>query len=513
MYNEIRILDKMTTVGDRVLNISLPKIGEKSLFTKDLEDALNNGAVDFVVHSLKDLPTSLPPGMTIGAVLKREDARDALVLKQEYAGQDLSTLPKDSVIGMSFKIIITYMQNAHLHRYQNSNFLGTSSLRRTAQINRLYPHLVVRDIRGNLNTRLAKLDAKDSTYAGIILAQAGLIRMGWKSRINQILDPNEMSYAVGQGALAVECRKSDVEILNMLQKLVCHPTQCQILAERSFLKTLGGGCSAPVAVHSVLSKVKSDSADSKDTHDWFEFKITGSVWSLDGKTEIKATKCCDIQITENGQLDDYPKLQDDGEQPTKKRKLSPPLVIDDTEKEQNIDITDLIKAGSSVQKCPHLMKELGKNAGQHSSPMNLSSNDSCLKCPLNFQVGQDVMGQCPYFSGTSLHPNIEDIANKSSIKQILPDLIKQHKLEDGKIEEVSSNIGLDLTKVCPGSTVENKTEEPNENQFCGLFRHQCWKYEVLDKCEQLGTNLALDLIKNGALPVMECAQKTIREKN
>lgn len=151
----------MTTVGDRVLNKSLPKIGEKSLFTKDLEDALRTGGVDFVVHSLKDLPTQLPNGMTIGAVLEREDPRDALVLNKKFLGKNLKTLPEGSMI-------------------------GTSSLRRTAQIFRNYKNLNVCDIRGNLNTRLAKLDDADSKFSGIILANAGLGRMGWNHRVDQV---------------------------------------------------------------------------------------------------------------------------------------------------------------------------------------------------------------------------------------------------------------------------------------------------------------------------------------
>lgn len=122
---------------------------------------------------------------------------------------------------------------------------GTSSLRRTAQIRRMYPHLTVCDIRGNLNTRLAKLDAADSKFSGIILAQAGLVRMGWMSRISQVLEPTDLLYAVGQGALAVECRANDDQVLAMLQKLMCLNTTCRILAERSFLKTLGGVAPPP----------------------------------------------------------------------------------------------------------------------------------------------------------------------------------------------------------------------------------------------------------------------------
>jgi len=157
----MQFIDTMTTVGDRVLNKSLPKIGEKSLFTKDLEDALTHGGVDFVVHSLKDLPTQLPHGMTIGAILEREDPRDALVLNSKFVGQKLQSLPEGSVI-------------------------GTSSLRRSAQLSRNYPHIKVCDIRGNLNTRLAKLDAPQSKFSGIILANAGLVRMGWTKRVDQV---------------------------------------------------------------------------------------------------------------------------------------------------------------------------------------------------------------------------------------------------------------------------------------------------------------------------------------
>jgi len=165
--------------------------------------------------------------------------------------------------------------------------LGTSSLRRTAQIRRMYPHLTVCDIRGNLNTRLAKLDAADSKFSGIILAQAGLVRMGWMSRISQVLEPTDLLYAVGQGALAVECRANDNQVLTMLQKLMCLNTTCRILAERSFLKTLGGGCSAPVAVWSIL-KGEPLNGNSQEVG----LSLTGAVWSLDGAIEIRNNLAC-----------------------------------------------------------------------------------------------------------------------------------------------------------------------------------------------------------------------------
>ncbi|EFN77375.1 Porphobilinogen deaminase [Harpegnathos saltator] len=240
----------MFTKGDKILDKSLPKIGEKSLFTEELEQALGEGSLDFVVHSLKDLPTILPAGMALGALLKREDPRDAVVMSKKFKEKTLSTLPKGSVI-------------------------GTSSLRRTAQLARNLPHLKVENIRGNLNTRLKKLDDEKSAYAAIVLAAAGLKRIGWKDRISQIMEPEEALYAVGQGALGVECRESDWETRSLLEPLYDMETTLKCVCERSFLKTLGGGCSAPVAVASSLEGE--------------ELKITGAVWSLDGQTLIKDT--------------------------------------------------------------------------------------------------------------------------------------------------------------------------------------------------------------------------------
>nr|CAD7402905.1 unnamed protein product [Timema poppensis] len=236
----------MTTIGDQILDKPLPKIGEKSLFTKELEIALEQQDVDLVVHSLKDLPTTLPDGMCIGAVCKREDARDAVVLHAKHKGKTLATLPKGSVI-------------------------GTSSLRRASQLHLKYPDLKVKDVRGNLNTRLAKLDKGDS-YDGLVLAAAGLERMGWEARVSQSLEAEDMMYAVGQGALAVECREDDFAILQMLEPLQHVSTTLRVAAERSFLRTLGGGCSAPVAV---ISKFNGST-----------LSLAGGVWSLDGSKSL-----------------------------------------------------------------------------------------------------------------------------------------------------------------------------------------------------------------------------------
>uniref|UniRef100_A0A663M0N4 hydroxymethylbilane synthase n=1 Tax=Athene cunicularia TaxID=194338 RepID=A0A663M0N4_ATHCN len=227
LYPDLRFeIVAMSTTGDKILDTALSKIGEKSLFTKELENALERNEVDLVVHSLKDLPTSLPPGFTIGAVCKRENPLDAVVFHPKNCGKTLSLLPEKSVI-------------------------GTSSLRRAAQLKKKFPQLEFRDIRGNLNTRLKKLDEKED-FSAIILAAAGLKRMGWENRIGQLLSPEDCLYAVGQGALAVEVRAKDQEILNMVSALHDVDTVLCCIAERAFMKRLEGGCSVPVAVNTML---------------------------------------------------------------------------------------------------------------------------------------------------------------------------------------------------------------------------------------------------------------------
>ncbi|XP_072094375.1 hydroxymethylbilane synthase, b isoform X3 [Mobula birostris] len=239
----------MTTTGDKILDTALSKIGEKSLFTKELEAALEKNEVDLVVHSLKDLPTALPPGFAIGAICKREIPYDAVVVHPSHAGKSLDTLAERSVV-------------------------GTSSLRRAAQLKRRFPHLEFKDIRGNLNTRLKKLDEKND-FSAIVLAAAGLRRMGWENRISQILEPEDCMYAVGQGALAVEVRVNDPDVLEMVSALNDTETVLRCIAERSFMKHLEGGCSVPVAVHSVINQN--------------QLYLTGAVYSLDGSDSLKDT--------------------------------------------------------------------------------------------------------------------------------------------------------------------------------------------------------------------------------
>uniref|UniRef100_A0A3Q3GFL1 Porphobilinogen deaminase n=1 Tax=Labrus bergylta TaxID=56723 RepID=A0A3Q3GFL1_9LABR len=264
LYSDVHLeIVGMTTIGDKILDTALSKIGEKSLFTKELENALEKNEVDLVVHSLKDLPTTLPPGFTIGAVLKRENPHDAVVLHPKHKGKTLETLSEHSVI-------------------------GTSSLRRAAQLKKRFPTwtskilYLSKDSRGNLNTRLKKLDEKDD-FAAIILAAAGLRRMGWENRISQILMPEDCMYAVGQGALAVEVRARDEDLLEMVSVLHDHDTVLRCIAERAFLRRLEGGCSVPVAVHTEL----------KDS----QLYLTGAVYSLDGSDSLKETMQTSITAT------------------------------------------------------------------------------------------------------------------------------------------------------------------------------------------------------------------------
>lgn len=238
----------MSTHGDKILDVALAKIGDKGLFTKELEVGMLQGDIDFAVHSLKDLPTRLPEGLVLGCVTEREDPADALVVHANHQDKQIDTLPEGAVI-------------------------GTSSLRRLAQLRHHYPHLTFKDIRGNLNTRLGKLDAGE--YDGIILAVAGLQRLGMGDRIHQILAPEVSLHAVGQGALGIECRAEDTEILSLLKALEHPPTAYRCYAERAFLRELEGGCQVPIGVNTTLQG---------DT-----LTLTGIVASLDGQNLVKDT--------------------------------------------------------------------------------------------------------------------------------------------------------------------------------------------------------------------------------
>lgn len=218
----------LNTLGDQVLNKPLYSFGGKLLWTKELEILLVEGVgqyprLDLIVHSLKDMPTTLPDEFELGCILHREDPRDALVMKAGSPYKLLADLPAGLVV-------------------------GTLSIRRLAQLLRNYPHLKFESVRGNVHTRLAKLDDPEGTYSCLMLANAGLTRLGLAHRITTLLDAPDMYYAVGQGALGIEIRKGDEKMKNILKRLEDLPTTLCCLAERSLMRYLEGGCSVPLGV-------------------------------------------------------------------------------------------------------------------------------------------------------------------------------------------------------------------------------------------------------------------------
>ena len=213
------VVEIIKTSGDVFLDAPLSQIGGKGLFTKEIEDALLDGRIDLAVHSLKDLPTVLPAGLSLAAVSRREDARDAF-LSNEH--RSLGALPKGARV-------------------------GTSSLRRQSQLLRLRSDLQVANLRGNLDTRIRKLDEKQ--YDAILLACAGLERLGYQHRIVERLSVQQLCPAVGQGALGIETRETDHETRSRLQCLHHAATHSAVTAERAFLRRLGGGCQVPIAGH------------------------------------------------------------------------------------------------------------------------------------------------------------------------------------------------------------------------------------------------------------------------
>ena len=216
--HECRI-EIIKTTGDKITDVPLAKVGTKGLFTKEIEEALLAGTADLAVHSLKDLPTELPAGLVVAATPAREDARDALV------GRRLRDLGDGARV-------------------------GTSSLRRAAQLRKLRPGLVVESVRGNLDTRLRKLD--EGKYDAILLAAAGLKRLGWDDRIAEILPPEVMCPAVGQGALAIETREAGAGF-TACAALDNAMTHAAVAAERAVLAALGGGCQVPIGAHATVS--------------------------------------------------------------------------------------------------------------------------------------------------------------------------------------------------------------------------------------------------------------------
>jgi hydroxymethylbilane synthase len=238
----------MTTQGDRILDKPLPEIGGKGLFTQELETELLSGAVHCAVHSLKDLPVENPDGLVIGCVPERAEVRDALISKNGFT---LATLPEGALV-------------------------GTSSLRRAAQLLALRADLKIESLRGNVDTRLRK--ALDGKYDGILLAGAGLTRLGLEGHVTEWLSLDLMLPAPGQGALAVQCRSDDQATLDLLAALEDPSTRRTITAERAFLSGLGGGCAVPVAAYAQVHSAKSATVE-----------LTGLVLAPDGSKAIKVT--------------------------------------------------------------------------------------------------------------------------------------------------------------------------------------------------------------------------------
>ena len=219
--HQVRLLG-MTTRGDQILDRSLSKVGGKGLFVKELEMALEDGRADLAVHSLKDVPMELPAGFSLACVMEREDPRDAWV-SSRFAS--LSDLPQGAVV-------------------------GTSSLRRMALLRAMRPDLKIAALRGNLDTRLKKLD--DGQYDGIVLAAAGLKRVGLQARIRASFAPAHMLPAAGQGALGIEVRSDRADVIAMLAPLMHQPTWLAVSAERAVSRVMGGSCSMPLAAYATL---------------------------------------------------------------------------------------------------------------------------------------------------------------------------------------------------------------------------------------------------------------------
>jgi hydroxymethylbilane synthase len=210
------------TTGDKILDVPLARVGGKGLFVKEIEEALGAGRIDLAVHSMKDMPAQVPADLRIGAVPEREAPQDVLISR---AGLPLADLPPGAII-------------------------GTSSLRRAAQLRHARPDLVIQALRGNLDTRLRKLDTE--ALAAIVLAAAGVRRLGFQARISQVLDESLMLPAVGQGALCIEIRKKDTDTARLVAKLDHGPTRISVTAERAFLHHLEGGCQVPIAGHAKI---------------------------------------------------------------------------------------------------------------------------------------------------------------------------------------------------------------------------------------------------------------------
>jgi hydroxymethylbilane synthase len=270
-------IKEIVTKGDKIVDVMLSKVGGKGLFVKEIQQALLDQEIDFAVHSIKDMPAELPAGLMVGCVPERVDPRDCFISNDHVP---LENLPAGSIV-------------------------GTSSLRRSAQVLSQRPDLEIKWIRGNIDTRLRKL--KEEDYDAIILAAAGLHRMGWtEETVTEYLSTDVCLPAIGQGALGIECRSSDEEVLHLLQRVHDTKTGITVAAERSFLAKIEGSCQVPVAGYGVLKEGL--------------IHLTGLVATPDGKTLLKETLAGEEPIALGQQLAEHLIKQGAGEILDKVRK-------------------------------------------------------------------------------------------------------------------------------------------------------------------------------------------------
>ena len=240
-------IKEIVTKGDKIVDKQLSKVGGKGLFVKEIQNELFNKEIDMAIHSLKDVPSMIPDGLTLGCIPDREIPFDAYIAKNHIPLQELS----------------------------EGSIVGTSSLRRGAQILSKYPHLKIKWIRGNIDTRLKKLETED--YDAIILAAAGLKRMGWSDNfVTTYLDRDILLPAIGQGALGIECRSDDKELLDLLSKVHNHDVAQCVTAERTFLSEMDGSCQVPIGGYATIAQDN-------------QIEFTGLIMSPDGKERYEHT--------------------------------------------------------------------------------------------------------------------------------------------------------------------------------------------------------------------------------
>ncbi len=285
------------TVGDVKLGQSLAVLAAATpgLFTKELEVALANAECDLVVHSLKDVPTTLPAGLAIVCIPQREDPTDSLVLAQRHQSLE-ATASSSGFVSL-------------LNALPAGAVVGTSSIRRAALLRRLAPHLTIEDVRGNLNSRIAKLDKTEEEhrasgtqhYDALVLATAGLVRLGWQDRISETFDTKHFGYGVSQGALGIEMRTDlkspeQVRLLSMLKSIQHAPTAARCAAERGLLRALRGGCQVPLAVTSHI----------EETASGLSLALTASVLSLDGSQLVHGSLERKLDLVDSTASSDLP---------------------------------------------------------------------------------------------------------------------------------------------------------------------------------------------------------------